>query len=703
MKKRRTKRLISPITIVIVCIVICILALTSCNDCIHAYDNECDEECDLCGKQREVEGHDWADADCDTPKTCKSCETVEGEALGHSPEEDDGDCTTDILCSVCSQVIEAGANSHQEEEDDGDCTTAIGCKNCSQVAKEAKEHSFGIYYNSNESHHWYACLNKGCLEKQGYEEHISLDDGDCTTTVKCEDCKWIFVRGKEHVLEEKYSSDEDYHWIACSNEGCNGTPKEPHNGEYTDLENGTHSRGDCEICLATFENEAHSFGNDIECVCGAYARVRVDDTFYYTLEEALENWIDGTTLTLYDNIEYTGKTISITEKSVTLDLNGCYIVSEDAVFNVGGESIDIVNDIATPIEGSLTIIEGGGGGYIEGGHYTIRVYGDLTLKAGRVKGLITVGKFGCFEMTGGMVASDEAASLPTAVSVNGEANISGGTISGRIALHSQEGGKINISGNPTIQGNDYDHLNSGASIYVGRGTEVTISGTPTLVAGSFGQFLLDDVLILNTQPEYREEWEITILSGSTGEFLKPGSELEGELDIERFTLLNTGIILEKKDNGSIAVELCMHNGNFLLTKQANGTHHHLVCYVCLKTIKETHAQVGTCKCGFVNLTITGEDKEYEYSDNNKSFDLSTLFEMNTAVESVSYELTTPEDDYAIGQIVDGVLQIETIGTYVVTATVEGTRDYSGTSCTITIVIISPAGSGEFDGEWVSIS
>ena len=82
--------------------------------------------------------------------------------------------------------------------------------------------------------------------------------------------------------------------------------------------------------------------------------------------------------------------------------------------------------------------------------------------------------------------------------------------------------------------------------------------------------------------------------------------------------------------------------------------------------------------------------------------MSTLFEMNTAVESVSYELTTPENDYAIGQIVDGVLQIETIGTYVVTATVEGTSDYSSASQAITIVIISPAGSGEFDGEWVSI-
>ena len=28
--------------------------------------------------------HDWADADCDTPKTCSKCQATEGEALGHS-------------------------------------------------------------------------------------------------------------------------------------------------------------------------------------------------------------------------------------------------------------------------------------------------------------------------------------------------------------------------------------------------------------------------------------------------------------------------------------------------------------------------------------------------------------------------------------------------------------------------------------------
>ena len=47
-----------------------------------------------CGlTQGEALGHTWADADCDTPKTCSVCSATEGEALGHTFAEG--------TCSVC--------------------------------------------------------------------------------------------------------------------------------------------------------------------------------------------------------------------------------------------------------------------------------------------------------------------------------------------------------------------------------------------------------------------------------------------------------------------------------------------------------------------------------------------------------------------------------------------------------------------------
>ena len=75
--------------------------------------------CDACGEELSR-----------TPKTINK--------TGHTPEEDDGDCTTDIACSTCGQVAVEGAENHTPNADDGDCTTAVTCSNCSIVTTEAK-------------------------------------------------------------------------------------------------------------------------------------------------------------------------------------------------------------------------------------------------------------------------------------------------------------------------------------------------------------------------------------------------------------------------------------------------------------------------------------------------------------------------------------------------------------------------------------
>ncbi len=43
--------------------------------------------------------HDWADATCDTPKTCTICGKTEGEALGHSGGE--ATCERKAICDIC--------------------------------------------------------------------------------------------------------------------------------------------------------------------------------------------------------------------------------------------------------------------------------------------------------------------------------------------------------------------------------------------------------------------------------------------------------------------------------------------------------------------------------------------------------------------------------------------------------------------------
>ena len=154
------------------------LALTSCggNKCEHTYDNACDATCNECGEERTVT-HNWKLADCEAAKTCKICGATEGEALGHTPSEDDGDCTT-----------------------------AITCINCDYAFTEPKEHVYNNFFNTNDLAHWYYCSNEGCISQKDYSKHYGEDDGDCTTSVSCDTCGWTYKKAMgSHNLDESYT------------------------------------------------------------------------------------------------------------------------------------------------------------------------------------------------------------------------------------------------------------------------------------------------------------------------------------------------------------------------------------------------------------------------------------------------------------------------------------------------------------------
>ncbi|MBR2650085.1 MAG: hypothetical protein IKD45_00325, partial [Clostridia bacterium] len=83
----------------------------------HSYDNACDAECNVCGKER---------------------------TAPHTPGEDDGSCLTEVLCSACGATAIPARDAHTPGEDDGNCMTAIGCTECDSIAVPAKSaHSFG--------------------------------------------------------------------------------------------------------------------------------------------------------------------------------------------------------------------------------------------------------------------------------------------------------------------------------------------------------------------------------------------------------------------------------------------------------------------------------------------------------------------------------------------------------------------------------
>ena len=124
---------------------------TTCNDCSstrevsgHVYDNACDVACNECNATRAIthdysllkydETHHWYicsvcerpdgenkathvyDNDCDT--TCNTC--GKARTTEHTPNADDGDCTTAITCNACEQVCVAAAIEHSIDSD-GKC------------------------------------------------------------------------------------------------------------------------------------------------------------------------------------------------------------------------------------------------------------------------------------------------------------------------------------------------------------------------------------------------------------------------------------------------------------------------------------------------------------------------------------------------------------------------------------------------------
>ena len=148
--------------------VLMILMLVACGDknCEHIYDDCADTECNECGENRDSK-HTWNNATCLAPKTCKVCGATEGAALGHewttpdvdlcevqstclrcgatygenkehTPSEDDGDCTTEVKCTVCTDVTTPSAQ-HVPNSDDGDCTTPITCSVCGTVTAPAND------------------------------------------------------------------------------------------------------------------------------------------------------------------------------------------------------------------------------------------------------------------------------------------------------------------------------------------------------------------------------------------------------------------------------------------------------------------------------------------------------------------------------------------------------------------------------------
>ncbi len=231
--------------------------------------------------------HKWPSVwESDAEGHFKRCENIDCQQIHreeHQRVEDDGNCTTPVVCSVCSYEIEAGAEEHDFSGDY--ITTDTGhhqkCQNagCNEVSSETA-HSGGeanckdaavcvvcgaSYGEKNPAKH------TGNTEVRGYIEPTTETEG-FTGNLVCVDCEAILQSGvileklppeHQHEFNEKLA-DDTHHWEQCvCGERYNYT--EHSFGDY-DMDN-THHWHTCLDCEKVVSQD-HEFVDGQCSVCG---------------------------------------------------------------------------------------------------------------------------------------------------------------------------------------------------------------------------------------------------------------------------------------------------------------------------------------------------------------------------------------------------------------------------------------------------
>ncbi len=178
-------------------------------------------------------GHDWVDADCETPKTCAVCMATEGDALGHAyaAEVKEPTCTsggyTTYTCQTCEDTYQdnyVGALGHTVVVDaavaatctESGLTEGSHCSVCELVLKEQTTVSA-----------------TGHLPAIDYSVAATCTETGLTQGEHCEYCGEVFVTQEVtpalgHSWGNWMTNGAENHIRSCLRSGCNAAEEAPH-------------------------------------------------------------------------------------------------------------------------------------------------------------------------------------------------------------------------------------------------------------------------------------------------------------------------------------------------------------------------------------------------------------------------------------------------------------------------------------------
>ncbi len=131
------------------------------------------------------------------------------------------------------------------------CKDRAVCTRCNREYGELTDkHSFGTDYGSDENGHWLCCTECGAADGNT-APHAMTASTDCTQPDTCGICGYASIeRQTEHAWGAwaKDPADPEYHTRACTNSGCTATERELHSGGVANCKQGAL----CGVCGAEY-------------------------------------------------------------------------------------------------------------------------------------------------------------------------------------------------------------------------------------------------------------------------------------------------------------------------------------------------------------------------------------------------------------------------------------------------------------------
>ena len=240
--------------------------------------------CSKCQETRgtTVDAHAWSNWTV-TPATCtengsrsRGCtncsatETQELTAPGHKLET----VTISVTCTQQGVSYQRCVNCDYEGPqtivpatghsfvDDGNCTTSVRCSVCGAWDGNTfySQHRFAGAYEFNADGHWQHCQNPNCTATSPVAAHRTTSGNDCTKGTSCTICGSGNVTAQQHNFTNGKigTSNGNGHYVLCTNPGCSVTTFVSHTAAPgTDCTAGVK----CSACGYTMRSgTAHSFG-----------------------------------------------------------------------------------------------------------------------------------------------------------------------------------------------------------------------------------------------------------------------------------------------------------------------------------------------------------------------------------------------------------------------------------------------------------